>query len=291
VRLRKLIAHSEANIPPITLSLTGATRAFKVNRWSSDLILRRGRMLALSILALFFLAIPFAFYFYNFNSSFSSGNSDWGSFGSYIGGTVGVVLSGLSFVILSFTLLTTLEHNKSEREISNNTYKLSEESYKQQLKHQRNEFNLQLINSYIEAIDIQLKNKDYSAGACKDEEEFLERVLKEFARMKEVNPKNDFFTNASCALISLHVRYDNECVTLQAIEKIIIEEEDESVRRHLHCQLAAKINPERIFWIQMYLCHCADGYKEKIINNSLLSPSSRLLDAFPEHNKKRKGDV
>ena len=57
---------------------------------------------------------PLAVYFLNFSGGFSSLNTDWGSFGSYVGGTVGAVLSGLGFIVLSVTLIITIKHNSAE---------------------------------------------------------------------------------------------------------------------------------------------------------------------------------
>ena len=37
-------------------------------------------------------------YFYNFHSGFFKVQSDWGSFGSYVGGTVGAVFAFLAFL-------------------------------------------------------------------------------------------------------------------------------------------------------------------------------------------------
>lgn len=243
------------------------------------------------IIIILLIIAPLAAYFLNFPGEFSNLNTDWGSFGSYVGGTVGAVLSGLGFIVLSATLIITIKHNSAERNASEMSLELSKRSYEEQLKHQKNEFNLQLLNSYIEALDKQLSSKSYIEGKCQSEAEFLDKVLEWLKHFVKNNPKSsDVFTLAFCALNELHVRYDNECIVLSSIEKIIINEVDNEVKHHFHSQLSAKINPEKIFWLQMYLCHCSKGYKDKILQNRLFNPTARIIDAFPEQMKKRKDE-
>lgn len=234
---------------------------------------------------------PLGFYFSNFPGDFSTSNSDWGSFGSYVGGTVGATLSGLSFIVLAITLVITIKHNVEERKATRESLELTKNSYKEQIEHQRKEFNLLLINSYIDALSKQLNAKVYNETECDNELDFCDKALKWFKHFVKVNSESsDVFTLAFCALNQLHVRYDSECVTLGAIEKIIVSESDEEVKHHFRTQLSAKINPELVFWLQIYLCHCSEGYKDKIITNRLFQPTARILDAFPEHCKKRKED-
>jgi hypothetical protein len=59
-----------------------------------------------TILIVFPIAIllgALAFYFLSFNQRLSPDNSDWGSFGGYLAGTVGVIFSLLSFFLICFT--------------------------------------------------------------------------------------------------------------------------------------------------------------------------------------------
>lgn len=53
--------------------------------------------------ALFVLAVP-SVYFIRFPGGFSENQTDWASFGSYVGGTVGAVFASLSFLALLYTV-------------------------------------------------------------------------------------------------------------------------------------------------------------------------------------------
>ncbi|WP_165725960.1 putative phage abortive infection protein [Pseudoalteromonas sp. SA25] len=54
--------------------------------------------------AIGFAGLIFGLYFNNFSGEFSASQSDWGSFGSYIGGTIGAVFALLSFLALVYTV-------------------------------------------------------------------------------------------------------------------------------------------------------------------------------------------
>ncbi|MGI3071794.1 hypothetical protein [Vibrio alginolyticus] len=232
-------------------------------------------------------SLPLVTYFLNFPGDFSQSNSDWGDFGSYIGGTVGALLSGLGFIILSVTLVITITHNYSERESSREANELAKASYEAQIIHQKNEFNLQLINSYIDALNVQIGRRTFPELKTSDNDEFLNKALYWLKHFVSVNPNSDVFSLASSSLNQLHIRYDNECITLCAIEKIIIEESNEEIKHHFKSQLYSKVNPENVFWIQMHLCLCSKGYKDKIIEHRLFNPTARLIDVFPDHYKRK----
>lgn len=55
-------------------------------------------------LAMLFFAMACYLYFDQFAGDFSSNSSDWGDFGSYIGGTVGALFASLSFLALLYTV-------------------------------------------------------------------------------------------------------------------------------------------------------------------------------------------
>lgn len=57
----------------------------------------------LFILTALLAAVTFFYYFNNFKGSFSSKSDDWGDFGSYIAGTLGIVLSTANFIFLYLT--------------------------------------------------------------------------------------------------------------------------------------------------------------------------------------------
>ncbi|MGY5820849.1 putative phage abortive infection protein [Vibrio diabolicus] len=56
------------------------------------------------VLAVIFAAVVCRLYFRMFSGEFSTNQSDWGDFGSYIGGTVGALFASLSFLALLYTV-------------------------------------------------------------------------------------------------------------------------------------------------------------------------------------------
>jgi hypothetical protein len=55
-------------------------------------------------LAISIVSVACYFYFDQFSGDFSSKSSDWGNFGSYIGGAVGAIFASLSFLALLYTV-------------------------------------------------------------------------------------------------------------------------------------------------------------------------------------------
>lgn len=56
------------------------------------------------VLAVIFAVVVCRLYFRMFSGEFSTNQSDWGDFGSYIGGTVGALFASLSFLALLYTV-------------------------------------------------------------------------------------------------------------------------------------------------------------------------------------------
>ena len=61
-------------------------------------------VLLATALAISIVAVACCFYFNQFSGGFSSKSSDWGDFGSYIGGAVGAIFASLSFLALLYTV-------------------------------------------------------------------------------------------------------------------------------------------------------------------------------------------
>ena len=74
---------------------------------------RRYRFVLIIIFILFAI-LSLLFYFSMMSGGFSDKSSNWGDFGSYIGGTVGTVLSALNFIILLFLSLQSREEQNHE---------------------------------------------------------------------------------------------------------------------------------------------------------------------------------
>jgi hypothetical protein len=61
-------------------------------------------VLPISMLAVIFIVVVCFLYFDNFSGEFSKEQSDWGDFGSYIGGTIGALFASCSFIALLYTV-------------------------------------------------------------------------------------------------------------------------------------------------------------------------------------------
>jgi uncharacterized membrane protein len=94
------------------------------------------KWLMVSVVLLSLLTI--IFYFLNFHNGFSSNPSDWGDFGSYVGGVIGVVFSCVNMFILIITLREQIKSHNEER--------IRNEKEKERM---RKEIIIMQINEYI----------------------------------------------------------------------------------------------------------------------------------------------
>ncbi len=74
---------------------------------------RKKRFYLISICILLFLVFVFL-YFYKFHDGLSNKPDDWGNFGSYIGGIIGSILSGINLIILIILTKQTKEEQNHE---------------------------------------------------------------------------------------------------------------------------------------------------------------------------------
>jgi hypothetical protein len=65
----------------------------------------RNTIYIVSSLAVIIVAIAFGLYFYQFWGDLSSNSSDWGDFGSYLGGVIGAIFASFSFLVLLYTII------------------------------------------------------------------------------------------------------------------------------------------------------------------------------------------
>lgn len=85
-----------------------------------DFIKYRNKHLLKSLILIVALisAVPTSLYFYKFHHGLSSNQSDWASFGSYIGGILGPIFSGLSLLVLAVTYYNTKEANNKNIDLA-----------------------------------------------------------------------------------------------------------------------------------------------------------------------------
>lgn len=138
-------------------------------------------LVTISILAMTSATLVFSAYFVRFapNSGFSTINSDWGTFGDFIGGTLNPILSFLALIALLFTIaiqtkgldlsrreleLTRLELEATRTELKRSataqeeTKKIMTEQYKTQIKQQFDSSFFALLNHHNEIMRLITKN-------------------------------------------------------------------------------------------------------------------------------------
>ena len=109
-------------------------------------------------LLLLLISIPLGIYFYNFHGGFSSNQADWSSFGSFLSGTIGTILSTCSIIALTYTLFITVRNNEESNKL---TLKAIENA-ENQLKKMDREFSIKLFESYLETFNTAIEKKEYS---------------------------------------------------------------------------------------------------------------------------------
>ena len=129
--------------------------------------------------------ITFGLYFKNFSGEFSSSQADWGSFGSYVGGTIGAVFASLSFLALIYTVYL----QRKELKLAIGALNKSAEAHKQQLENNRiQKFEttfyslLELHNNAIK--DLMSSSSDYKDIIERVEEKYISSPT-EFLKIKQ----------------------------------------------------------------------------------------------------------
>lgn len=104
-------------------------------------------------------------YFYQFSNGLSSDQTVWGSFGSYLGGTLGAVFAFASFAVL----LCTLSLQREELRLAISALEKSAKSHKKQVEnHEAQKFEttfyslLELHNQTVKDLEVTMKENDAS---------------------------------------------------------------------------------------------------------------------------------
>lgn len=121
------------------------------------------KKIKICVLIIFIVVIltPISIYIVKFQHTFSGKNSDWGSFGSFVGGIYGAFFSGASLVILSITLYQAQKNHNEQISLIASEQKLNK--YKA------------LLEDLKSILDI----KKYENSIFETEESFLDEMKKE----------------------------------------------------------------------------------------------------------------
>lgn len=160
---------------------------------------------------------------------------DFGGFGSLLAG----IFSPLAFLWL------VLNFRQQEKNLE-----LTEELYLNQKAHQNSEYNIQIINTYIEALKHRLQNFHKDGTIFPLDDAFIKRVYSEYTRLYIVNPNSYQSTMMHSALSTFGVQFDEELPILRSIETQILEEKDDVKRRNLLTLLHASVNSNLITIMQ-----------------------------------------
>lgn len=247
----------------------------------------------ISLLIITLALFPALFYFYNFHESLSKNQSDWASFGSYLSGTSGTILSTASIFALIYTLYATLKNNEKTHELTI----ISIENTNKQIKYMEREFSIKLINSHIETLNEKLKTKKYAIGN-KPSISFDEfnaeayRLLRNtlWARLANTIPENkrgyDFFV-PGFILSDMKVSFDEESTPLMYIIDIIHNTTDEETKNVLLRMYHSQINKDLLYWMVSYNYTYRENIR-KILDNSnmkLLFITEKAALAITEANR------
>ncbi|MCJ8321798.1 MAG: putative phage abortive infection protein [Colwellia sp.] len=138
-----------------------------------------------AIFTLSFGTLIYGLYFQNFSGEFSNNQSDWGSFGSFVGGTIGSVFASLSFLALIYTVyiqnkelkLAIFALNKSaeanQEQVENNKIQKFESTF------------YSLLDLHNNALkDLMSSQSDYKKILDRDEEKYISSPS-EFLKLKQ----------------------------------------------------------------------------------------------------------
>lgn len=245
---------------------------------------------------------PFIVYNVFFSGNLSATNSDWGSFGSFIGGFSSALLSTFSLIILIWTLHMTMKNSQIQlnKQDENHTNQLTqqkelheaqmllqrslhEEQIAAQNEAQRQErsaasftINNQLIMSHIENFNRIISTKEYTyfhspSGKYYQSEMpsmnnyFLSRLAHHFSITvsKEDNP---FFS----VIKETRVGYKDELIPLISIIGIITNEENLQYQTNLISIFLAGTSRETTLWPLCYAMMHMPHLKKRLLTNGQL---------------------
>ena len=123
-------------------------------------------MVCIALVSFLLGCIPLTIYLLYFKGPFSTQNSDWGDFGSFIGGSSGALLSTLSLLVLIYTLFVTIQNSKdmlkNQKENHNEQINIQEKIHRNERDLTRFSLNNQLLATFIGILNKKLTSKKYA---------------------------------------------------------------------------------------------------------------------------------
>ncbi|HFJ8954299.1 TPA: hypothetical protein ACGWHD_003110 [Serratia liquefaciens] len=134
----------------------------------------------LIIVIFLFSTLPISLYFYKFHHGLSSNPTDWASFGSYIGGILGPVFSGLSLLVLSVTF-----YHSKESDIKQMALAVAEQ-------------NLNKILEISKTLKESISSKDYYSTKFGDSDfngymKKIEGYLSSYIALKHIKTEDEYW--------------------------------------------------------------------------------------------------
>lgn len=251
---------------------------------------------------------PFIIYSLCFSGNLSATNSDWGSFGSFIGGFSSALLSTFSLIILIWTLHTTMKNSQTQlnKQDENHTNQLAqqkelhnaqmllqrtlhEEQLAAQIEAQKQErsaatftINNQLIMSHIDNFNRIIRTKTYSyfhspsgkymSGDIDKTNKYLHSRLKHHFSIRDNETDNPFFS----VIKESRMIYKDELIPLISIISIITNEENQKFKVNLITIFLAGTSRETTLWPLCYAMMQMPELKKMLLANGelLVMPES-----------------
>lgn len=270
----------------------------------------------LGLLSIAISTIPFIVYKFYFKGSFSIQNSDWGDFGSFIGGTTGALLSTLSLLVLIYTLFVTMKNAElqisnqqdnheaqleNQQKHHNEQLKLQQQHHEENLKLQREihnrerdlarlPINLSLLNGHIDTLNNILNSRKYHifSQIANDyvthrQDSAIQALSSQLNFILETEPEKK--SQAPFEVIKIvRISFQEEMYPFARIMGIIINEKNDNFRGNYREILKGSTNRDMVYWLMCFAMMHIEEIRLAIEKDPLLLPvPTEVYEIFHNH--------
>ncbi|MGP0851770.1 hypothetical protein ACJ8PZ_18555 [Serratia sp. CY83950] len=192
--------------------------------------------------------LPISLYFYKFHSGLSSNPTDWASFGSYIGGILGPIFSGLSLLVLSITF-----YHSKESDIKQMALAVAEQ-------------NLNKILEISKTLKESISSKDYYSAMLGDSDfnNYMKRIedhLSTYIAMRHYKTEEEYWHQYKFFFKASKIDLSDELnLLLEAYH--ILDNSDDGEKPILRSTFNSTVSKEMRFLLCLYGLNNADGFEE-----------------------------
>ncbi|MGQ6484739.1 hypothetical protein ACUNEG_16170 [Serratia sp. IR-2025] len=183
-------------------------------------------------------------YFYKFHHGLSNNPTDWASFGSYVGGVLGPIFSGLSLLVLSLTF-----YHSKENDIRQMSLAIKEQ-------------NLRKIQDISRALKENMKSKDYYSSMFGDADFYrymkkLEGYLSAEIAIKYYSCEDEYWEKYIKYFELSHIDLSDEIRLFLEAYQTIKNSEDKSI---LQATFNSAVSKEMRFLLCLYGLNNIDNF-------------------------------